>query len=55
MNMNIKFKIINADIDHIPDLVRMRLLLQNHMENSNDNILKYTPEWRNNLNVYFKN
>ena len=48
------YSIDTAAEEDIPHLVRMRLDLQEHMEQANRLILRYTDQWRNELPSLFK-
>lgn len=49
-----KYLINFATKEDIPHLVRMRISLQEHMEQTNSLILRYTDKWRNELPSLFK-
>lgn len=53
-NFQEKFSICLATQEDIPELVGMRLKLQEHMEQVNSLILRYTDEWRNELPTLYK-
>lgn len=49
-----KYVFCTATHKDIPELVRMRLKLQEHMEQANNLILRYKDEWRNELPLLYK-
>lgn len=53
-NFEQKYSINTVTEADIPHLVRMRLCLQEHMEQANSLILRYTDKWRNKLPLLFK-
>ena len=48
-----QYFIRRATKDDIPALVRMRLMLQNHMETANERILKHNETWGNGLPRFY--
>jgi len=48
-NITEEYSIRTAVQSDIPNIVSMRLKLQEHMEQANDLILRYKDEWKNNL------
>jgi hypothetical protein len=49
-----QYSICTATLEDIPELVGMRLKLQDDMEKANTLILRYTDEWRNELPSIYK-
>lgn len=54
MQLQSKYSVRIATNDDIPELLRMRLKLQHHMESANARILKHSVDWKNSLSKFYE-